>query len=93
MAQQREDIRAQCGRLGVEVVQQHLDNGTYFNNEKEAGWGREWLKEQLRIERQENREDESLELARRADRKAMIAIIVSIVSAVIAFVAVILEQS
>lgn len=80
MAQQRADIRAQCGRKGVEEVQHDLDNGTYFNNEKEAGWAREWLEEKLREHHKDAREG-------RAEVRANIALIVSILGVIIALIA------
>ena len=93
MAQRQADIHAQCGRIGVDDVRKHLDDGTYFNNEKEAGWAREWLDDKMRVERQEDREIQALDIAKRSERMSWVAIVISIVGSFIALFSLLGGQS
>ncbi len=107
MGQQREDIRAKCGRLGYDDVKKHLHDGTDFRNDKEAGWAREWLEDQDRLHRQEGREALTISMADQANMltiqankiadKAMriswVSAIAAMVSAFIALIAVIMDKT
>jgi len=93
MALHRDDIRAKCGRIGVEEVQRHLKDRTYFNNDKEFGWAQEWLDGKQREEEFLNIARDANAIAKDSASSAKISAFASAISAAIALLAIIIAVS